>query len=277
MRYLRHSTLGILILFVTVSLLPQSRRPSNPFAELQISATKTEYSLGEPVKIERRLIKMGDAPVGFDGDDRQGRFRVFIAKAAGEFRYYRFKGWGQPSMHYSEGSGRYKTFDTILFNSKPETDQLSEYGRREAEEGMILTDYAFPEPGEYRIKATLGFSVRRGTDRYATSETVESNEIAVRVKEPEGDDSRVWEIMKSDPRIGFFMMEGEAPRLNIQDAVLAKVDGITSDYPNSYLAGLLRVKAQEHRARRERNRLEAERERLKREKPISASGKNRPK
>ncbi|MEP7214120.1 MAG: hypothetical protein ABI791_13655 [Acidobacteriota bacterium] len=270
--------MGILILFVTVSLLPQSRPPSNQFADLQISATKTEYSLGEPVKIERRFIKMGDAPVGFDGDDRQGRFRVFIAKAEDEFRYYRFKGWGQPGVRYSEGSGRYKTFDTIFFNSKPETDQLSEYGRRQMEKGMILTDYAFPEPGEYRIKATLGFSVRRGSDRFATTETVESNEISIRVIEPEGDDLRVWKDMNSDPRIGYFMMEGEAPIRypSILDTVLAKVDKIVSEYPDSYLAGLMKEKAQEHRARRERYKREAERERLKREKEkaISASQKN---
>ena len=280
MRYSKSTVFGVLILFVTLSSLPQSRGQSNDSegsAELRISTTKSEYLLGEPVRLERLLVKIGDpARVGFPGDDRQGSLRVFIAKGDGEFRQYEWGGWDFPYQEYTDGPGRLKTFHTIFFNKKPVTYHLSDYGRREAERGRILTDYAFPEPGDYRIRATRGFSVRRGGDRYASSARAESNEISIRVKEPEGDDLRVWEIMKADPRIGFFMTAGEAPRLNIQDAVLAEVDRITSEYPDGYLAGLLKVKAQEHRARRERIRQENEQQRLKKEKEkaISSSRKN---
>jgi hypothetical protein len=254
MMYLKHTLLGILILFVTVSSIPQSRRPSNRFAELQVSTTKTEYLLGEPVTLERRFIKIGDDPVDFLGDDRQGPLRVFISKGTSAFLRYEFPGWDLPNRTHLEGPGRYKVAHSIFFNKQPVTYHLSEYGRREAEEGRILTDYAFPEPGEYRLKATLGFSVRREGGAVATSETVESNEITIRVKQPTGDDLRVWEIMRADPKIGFFVTDGEVPYRvpSIRDQVLAEVDKIVADYPDSYLAGLLKVKAQEHRARRER-------------------------
>ena len=290
MKYLKYST-WILILFITVSSLPQSRIGSNDSegsAELRISTTKSEYLLGEPVRLERLLVKIWDPDrVGFPDDDLQGALRVFIAKGHGEFRQYKWGGYS-PDREYTDGPGRLKVLRTILFNRKPRTEGLSDYGRREAENGMILTDYAFPEPGEYRIKASRGYAVRRGSDRYASSARAESNEITIRVKEPEGDDLRVWEIMKADTRIGFFMTVGEAPtgypwtsgdihdRSLQTERVLQEVDRITSEYPDSYLAGLLKVKAQEHRARRERIRQENEQERLKKEKEkvISASRKN---
>jgi hypothetical protein len=202
---------------------------------MRISPAKQEYILGEPVKFDRRITVPEGVRTSFESDT-QGAFEVFVSTGNGEFLRYRFGGWIT-----SHG------FDMILFNAKPKTYHLSDYGRREAEKGMILTDYAFPEPGEYRIKASYGF-VREGR---STMDTVWSNVITIRVKEPEGDDLIVWELMKEDPRIGYFMMKGEAPR-NTQDAVLAKVDRITSEYPNGYLAGLLKIKAQEHRARRER-------------------------
>jgi hypothetical protein len=275
MKYLKSTVFGVLILFATLSSMPQSKESndSEGSAELRISTAKSEYLLGEPVRLERRLMKIGDHDrVRFQESDRSGTLRVFIAKGGGEFKRCTFDEL-LPYEEYSEGPGLNKAFHTVLFNSKPKTELLSEYGRREAEEGMILTDYAFPEPGDYRIKAIRRFSVRQGTDRYASSVDAESNEISIRVKQPEGDDLRVWEIMNSDPRIGYFMMEGEAP-YRVLDTVLAKVDRITSEYPDSYLAGLLKVKAQEHRARRERIRQENEQERLKREKAISSPKKN---
>jgi hypothetical protein len=269
MKYLKCSAFGILILFVTVSSLPQSRGPSNSSAELEISATKSEYLLGEPVVIERRLRTIGGGSADQLGrwGARNGEFR--IAKGGGEFLQYLFKGQDTPSLSRWEARDRYKTTDTIFFNSKPVTYHLSDYGRRIAEKGMILTDYAFPEPGEYRIKSTMLFGRGGGEN----SERIWSNEITIRVKHPEGDDLSVWEIMNSDPRIGFFMMEGTAPegfpwtsgdiheRALQRERVLQEVDRITSEYPNSYLAGLLKVKAQENRARRERIRQEAEKER----------------
>jgi hypothetical protein len=263
MKYLRYST-WILILLVTVSSFPQLQGQSRRVVEMRISPAKQEYLLGEPVKFDRSITIPDDVRTRFEGDT-QGAFRVFIAKGKDEFRRYQFKGWIG-----SHG------FDTIFFNSKPETDHLSEYGRREAEAGMILTDYAFPEPGEYRIKASYKFS--RESDGKVTSDSVWSNVITITLKEPKGDDLRMWELMKEDSRIGFFLMQGEAPIRypSILEAVLAKVDRTTSDYPNSYLAGLLKIKAQERRARREHYKEKTEQERLKREKDkaISVSRNN---
>lgn len=253
MKYLQYSAFGILILFVTVSSLTQSPLPTNSFAELEISATKSEYLLGEPVIVESRLRRIGDRSVNhrYAWGDRDLVF--WIAKGGDEFLGYRFgKITAEASLSFSEGMGRYRTTDAIFFNSKPVTYNLSENDRRKVERGMILTDYAFPEPGEYRIKSTLLFG-RGGGE---ISERIWSNEISISVKEPEGDDLRVWEIMKADPRIGYFMMEGVVPYRvpSIEDTFLAEIDRITSQYPNSYLAGLLKAKAQENRARRERYR-----------------------
>lgn len=282
MKQLKSTVLGVVILFVTFSSLPQSSGQSNgPEAslELRISTAKGEYILGEPVRLERLLIKIGDyTRVGFEPDDH-GALGVFISKDGGEFLHYRFGGWDDLSNRpTSDGPGRYKLFHTILLNKKPETAHLSDYGRREAEKGMMLTDYAFPEPGEYRIRAKRIYTVRRGTATYGTSAFARSNEISIRVKEPEGDDLKVWEIMKSDPDIGHFLMVGDAPdrRPSIESTVLARVDRIVSEYPDSYLAGLLKVKVQEHRERRERQQRDAERDRLKRgqEKSGSAARKN---
>ena len=94
--------------------------------------------------------------------------------------------------------------------------------------------------------------------------------------------------MTAHPRIGFFLNYGYAPtgsswtspdiheRALQKEKVLQEVERITSEYPDSYLAGLLKVKAQEYRARDERIRQESERDRLHREseKAASSSRKN---
>lgn len=289
MKYIKGTVLGVLILFSTFSSMPQSRVSNvlEASAELRISLVKSEYLLGEPIRLERLLVKIGDPDrVGFPSDDLQGALIVFIAKGDGEFLRYTWRGY-LPDREHTDGPGRLKVLRTIFFNKKPVTYHLSDYGRREAEKGMILTDYAFPTPGEYRIKAIRLYSVRRGGDRYASSARAESNVISVRIKEPEGDDLTVWELMNSDPRIGFFLNYGEAPmgypwtssgdiheRLLQTERFLQEVDRITSEYPDSYLAGLLRVKAQEHRARRERYKLEDERRKKEKEHAVSASSKN---
>lgn len=278
MKYLKSTVFSVVILFVTFSSLPRSSGQSNgseASAELRISTTKSEYMLGEPVRLERTLVKIGDyTRLRFPpGDDFAGLLRVFIAREGGEFLEYRFGAWDLSNRESSDGPGTSKTFKTIFLNKKPVTWHLSDYGRRIAEKGMMLTDYAFPAPGEYRIKAIRGYSVRRGTDRYATSATARSNEISIRVKEPEGDDLNVWEIMKSDPDIGYFMMVGDAPDRvpSIESTVLTEVNRIVSEYPDSYLAGLLKVKLQDHRVRQERRQRDAERDRLKREQEKSGS------
>ena len=265
MTYIKYSA-WILIILVTVSSFAQSQGQSRSPVEIRISTINSEYFLGQPVELGRIDVKMGGAPVGFIGDD----LRFFIARNGDEFKRYTFAAWGLPENFI--WLGPYKVGRSIFLNKKPVIDHLSEYARGEAEDGMILTDYAFPEPGEYRIKATLVFTAKPGTDRFPDQETIDSNEVSITVKELEGDNLRVWEIMKADPRIGFFMVEGEAPYEvpSVREIVLAKVDRIVSEYPNSFLARLLRVKAQEHR-RRERIRQEAEQERLKREKAASAS------
>lgn len=276
MTHFKSTSFVVLILFATLSSMPQSKvsNDSEASAELRISTPKSEYLLGEPVMLERLLVKIGDPDrVRFPEDERQGALLVFVAKGDGEFLKYKEAGWDHAYQERQVGPGSLRAFHTIFFNKKPKTEGLSDYGRRELEKGMILTDYVFPEPGEYRIKATRLYSVRRGGDRYATSARAESNVISIRVKEPEGDDLRMWENMKTDLRIGFFMTYGEAPegspwtsgdiheRALQAERVLQEVDRITSEYPNSYLAGLLKVKAQENRARQERYRLEEERRR----------------
>ena len=266
MTHFKSTSFVVLILFATLSSMPQSRvaNDSEASAELRISSAKSEYLLGEPVSLERRLIKIGDYDrVEFPDDDRQGALIVFIAKGDGEFKQYQTVEGSLVYKEYPVGPGQSKAFYPILFNRKPRTEGLSDYGRRESEKGMILTDYAFPEPGEYRIKAVRLYFVRRGEDRYATSARAESNVISIRIREPEGEDLSVWGTMRDDPRIGFFMTEGVVPYRfpSIEDTFLAEIDRIVTDHPDSYLAGLLKVKAQENRARQERYRLEEERRR----------------
>ena len=255
MKYLQRSVPSVLALLIAISPLSpvsQSENDSWKFADIRISTANQAYILGEPVRLDLRFTKKGDASTIIEDDSiATGSLRVFIARERGKFLRYSFKGWVAGRTHRYEGRDRY-SFDTILFNSKPETAHLSDVGKTKAEEGMILTDYAFPEPGIYRIKATLGFT--KVTNGKASWETVESNEISLELKQPEGDDLKVWEIIKADPRIGYFLTSGEAPVRfpSIQDAVMQEVEKITSDYPNSYLSRLLMEKAAARGARLQR-------------------------
>jgi hypothetical protein len=234
---------------------------SNEHAEIAISTPKAEYMLGEPVRIDLKFTKKGDFTTKFEDNNSisGGGLKVFIARDEGKFLRYKFDGWvadrkylleGKYTGYYWRGSDRH-SFDTVFFNSRPVTGHLSDYGRRLAEEGMILTDHAFPAAGEYRVKATLFYS--RIIKGKAFAETIESAEIQIRLKRPVGDDLKVWEIIESDPRIGFFMTAGwvSVRPPATRESFLAEIDKIVADHANSHLAGILKEKADLWRARSE--------------------------
>lgn len=253
MRNLNVLAFCILILFVVISSLPQAREAASgdgKTGSLQITTSKAEYMLGEPVRLDWKFtVQPGlDGKIDFESTAfAGGAFKVFIARDREEFLQYKFSGWVSDHKVFA-GEKRFASAETIFFNQKPETGHLSDYGRREAEKGMILTDYAFPEPGTYRIKAVWSFN--HLTNKEIIPERVESNEISFRIVKPEGDDLKVWEVLKADPRIGYFMTAGSAPYRvpSIQDSLLVEIDKVVADYPNSYLSGMLREKVSVRRA-----------------------------
>ena len=96
MKYQWPAIFCFLILFVTFSSMPQSKvsNDSEASVELRISTAKSEYLLGEPVRLERLLIEIGgNGRISFPEDDRGGSLRVFIAKGDGEFLQYEWPGW----------------------------------------------------------------------------------------------------------------------------------------------------------------------------------------
>ncbi len=256
--------------FANLIFLQSSTISQNPVdsAELTVSTQKQEFLLGEPIeldvffkrkgKFDLRIIDLSVADAGM---------KLYIAGDDNEFKRYKFL-W----PHYSSGrrkampDGSIHSSHIIFFDSKQDTTNLSDRAIKHITEGRILTDYAFPKPGTYRLKASVAFDVMDNSSVIRDDSPkivfptgmVESKEITIKINQPEGDDLKVWKIIESDLRIGHFMTAGSAPNRNpsIGESLMSEIDKIVADYPDSYLAGILSDKVAERRSRNENNRFE---------------------
>lgn len=223
------------------------------YATVEISTPKKEFMLGEPIRVDYRFTPKEGVDYNLEPPSiARGSFVVFIATPRGEFKQYRFNGLAFGEKQFANGRSLLFS-DDVLLNQRPETAHLSDYGRKQLEKGMLLTDYAFQEPGTYRLKGLLVFNVfLKGADGAVTvrAPLAESEEIVVEIKKPGGEDLKVWEIIQSDRRLGFFMTANYIPRLPITDEqFLNEIEKIVIDHPDSYLAGIIKTKIELYRTR----------------------------
>lgn len=85
----------------------------------------------------------------------------------------------------------------VLYNHRFETRHLNEQAAKPIIEKYVDTEYAFPKPGTYYIKAIMSLGSKN---------EIESKPIALHVNEPYTiDDIEVWKVLKSDPEYGYFI------------------------------------------------------------------------
>lgn len=118
---------------------------------------------------------------------------------------------------------------------------LSELYAREINGKRLGTEYAFARPSAYRLKAVL----------QTEGGTVESGVLEIDIREPQGVDRSIWEVLREDPELGYFIQSGgpkgppETPRSQQLEATLERLVG---SFPEGRQAEGIRAGLAEYRA-----------------------------
>lgn len=251
-------TFTILAFFASVSWYSVSEAQTDAKVryELLFEATSKKKSvlLGEPVFVEFELRNVGTTTVAVHQlGVENGILKVYVADADGDFKRFWGYGWGNTMSRMrtlAPGEAQKYKEITILNHGKIETDGLSVSAARAKTEDSVNTEFAFPQPGKYFIKAKSSFAdklpnVGSGALPVQIVE-IETEPIEVVVKEPVGDDRSVWNRIKGNPQIVFLLQSGELPA-GKSDKVISEVEEIVRTFPNSMYATHLRRRLDDYR------------------------------
>ena len=168
---------------------------------VRVSTQRASYLLGEPVPLK----------VSFENHDRQTiRTRaifsedlisefVFVASDGGRFRQFTGPGVGcGPRETLELGAGSAWVFQVRVVYSWPAL-----YGGEllpDELERFLPLGLALPKPGNYALRIEYPWG----------EETLVSNPVAIRVEAPEGQDARVWQVIRR-PEVLYLMQTGKLP------------------------------------------------------------------
>lgn len=221
-----------------------------PNLSMEITSPKQTYSLGEAVPLRISVTNTAKEPFqatnGFNV--AQGYLTVWLAGQDGTFREYLGPSWGTknvtPKPWLLATDAPSYTQATLLWNHKPNTTQLNAVTASRTMVERVATDYAFFEPGIYFIKA-----VWQPNRAMATS--VESSTYQVVIEEPTGDDLAVWQEIKQNGQLGYFLQEGSflTYKKEEQAKLVQIMKKLADDYPNSWYAPTIRQRLTQYNSR----------------------------
>jgi hypothetical protein len=224
--------------------------------ELKLTAPKQHFLIGEVTKLNFEVINKTDDPVTLMNtlSPKSGYLNVAISKGGYDnFNQYSGAGWGKSDAF--NGNIRIEPKESItnsayvFWNSKPNiSESIAPEVIKRATEGKILTSYAFPEAGDYYVKATyVIYLVSR-----STPVLLESEPIKLTIEAPVGEDLEVWNKIKDDGDFAYFIQEGDiripSHKPEEREKFLNKVEEIITLFPNSFYAESLRQSLAKFRA-----------------------------
>jgi len=273
-KYLFLTSVCLLGFFGLTSLVYLQTKTNNTSKQLELSVIPSEvnYMLGEVAALSFKLTNVSDEDVSILGDlnTSDGYLNVYVSQNGRNFSEYRHTKWGikdaksQPiKLSPSESV---TTSATILWNRKPETKGLNTDVAEKATEGRILSHYAFPEVGTYFVKASYY--------NYFTKEAkpvlIESEPVQITIEEPAGEDLEVWNKIKDDGDIAYFIQEGDfrIPFYKTEERIKFKreIEQLLNQYPNSFYAQSLQQSLDKFKATEEEKRKDFLQQKIRKEK-----------
>ncbi len=186
---------------------------------VSVNPSKPRYTIGEVVKFDINVENRGTSDVKIRSIDvRSGYIQLFLAKNNLNFEKYSSSvlvGGGQKRIILEPGRSLHSKGD-IFWNYK---------------KGRILNDYAFDEPGVYRLKAVMILPDENGL-------RVESPPVDIVMEAATGSDLEVWNRIKNNADFAYFIQQGELRGANksSSDELLSSLRLLSSEYPESLLA-----------------------------------------
>lgn len=175
--------------------------------QLQIQGDKERYLPGEVITLNFKISNNTSETLMLEtgANVKTGRLQVFISEGNEEFLQYTGPRWGlldgfpKQTLALSPQTSE-ETSATLLHNYVPATYHLDERSAKQVIKGLINTEYAFPRPGVYYVKARLydnGFANQ-----------IESEPIKILIEEPQGFDLEIWNTIKTEGAYAFFLQTG---------------------------------------------------------------------
>lgn len=203
---------------------------------LKISTPKSTYVLGEIVTLNFEIANNTSSDIWLKGETLDsGYLTISIASADRKYKKYRAVGKPEkfkPSL-LKKGEKANSTARVLWNASLAENSSDPKL----FEETDILTSYAFPRSGVFYVKATLIF-VGKGLT------TVESEPIEIQMEEPSGEDLLVWNKIKGNGGIAYFIQEGDflvpSYKKEEREKLLLEIEQIANQHPESFYAQSLR-------------------------------------
>ncbi|MHC4405822.1 MAG: hypothetical protein ACYTG0_39760 [Planctomycetota bacterium] len=180
-------------------LAAEETAPRKPL-QVTLTSTTEEYVLGEPVRLFVSVKNVTDRPVEawkWLVEGTEPEIQVFISTDGKQF------------AKYSGGAFGFSDYprETEVIDPGKSTD----YSLRVLYAHKPANRLAFGEPRTYWIKAQYPLVNSDSVRRRMARTLFDSNTIAIDVKEPEGADAEVWEIVQT-PEFLRFLQTGYVPR-----------------------------------------------------------------
>lgn len=251
--------LGFILIYLGFSQVPLSVSSKSEIdLNVKVHSSKQDYIQGEVINLNFEVTNNSASDIPLKGADTDsGYLRIYIASDNQKFKMYSNSDWGRgktKGMVIKAGQS-IKSQTNILWNFSPANRFSNLEGFKESN---IMTDYAFPKTGVYLIKAVLGIPGEIPIE-------IESEPIQIVVNEPVGDDLKVWNQIKDNGDIAYFLQQGATPTYQDEKAekLLKEVEQIAEKYPNSNLAGQIKQKLEKFRIDEERRKETLEKARIK--------------
>lgn len=189
---------------------------------LELSSSTAEYLLGEPVVLRLALTNCLD-------------FRIVVPESVGP----PYSGRGV--VEYSSDGITWRTPGAVLFTDcriggdRPTlmNQETRQYTVRLFGCNASPLNLALDRPGTYFIKVSLPAQSIWPTP--AERHDIDSNVVTVKVKKPEGDEAKVWEVIRDQRIVSFLNRDFDG-----NDRAAMKVMDVVSSYPRSSYRSSLR-------------------------------------
>lgn len=205
---------------------------------MEIVSDRSFFLPGDPVEIRLKL-KQPDQIVS--SHSLCGFMKIYVAFGTRDFEEIISSGRLQIDECEvtlpSKGNIPVQLGRRLLWNYVPQTGHLNTDAANDFMKGKVTTHYVFQEPGTYKLKGVLYFIDEKMIP------PIESNEVLITVRQPEGEDLSVWEIIKGRSDIGYFLQTGDmlarGKKIERND-FQAEIEKILKSYPNSHYATNIR-------------------------------------
>jgi len=237
-------TLAVLSTLGNVAQAAEIAPPKETAQKLSVEVhpSSKDYVLGELVKLRIRITNRSEQAIALSQEPSvdAGDIRVLVAAGDG-FRKYVGPQWGIRDVVGAtaiELAPReyVETQATLLYHHRIETKHLSTSYAQQITRDYIDSDYAFTTPGTYRIKVVFSGGESLGS--------VESEPVSISVREPKGSALKVWNALKRDARLGYFLQAGGPngdPRSPKSRELAETLNALATTYPEIPQAGDIRL------------------------------------